>query len=90
MGQAQSLAQQRLSLPPQAPLEGYVFDFLCKKHKLIVEVDAIVGNVETGGGAPKPKDHSYANAITHAPEQEMRSALAEDRETMRERSDEER
>jgi hypothetical protein len=37
------------------------------------DVQAIVGNVETGGGTTKSKDLAHAEAITHAPEQEMRS-----------------
>ena len=50
---------------------------------------AIVGNVETGGGAAKSEVQSHAQ-ITHAAEPEMRSPLAEERETMPERRDEER
>jgi hypothetical protein len=42
---------------------------------------AIVGNVETGGGAAKSKDQAHAQ-ITHAPEPSMRSPLAEDREAL--------
>jgi hypothetical protein len=50
---------------------------------------AIVGNVETGGGAPKSKDQAHAQ-VTHAPEQEMRSPFAAEREAVPERSDDER
>jgi hypothetical protein len=45
---------------------------------------AIVGNVETGGGAPKSKDQAHAQ-VTHAPEQEMRSPFAAEREAVPER-----
>jgi hypothetical protein len=50
---------------------------------------AIVGNVETGGGAAKPNDQAHAQ-ITLAPESEMRRPLAEEREAVPERSNEER
>src|SRR5262245_17913539 len=36
---------------------------------------AIVGNVEMGGSAQKSKEQAHAE-LTHAPEQEMRSAFA--------------
>ena len=49
---------------------------------------AIVGNVETGG-AIKPEGQPHAQ-IAHAAEPEMRSALAEERQTMPKRRDEER
>ena len=45
---------------------------------------------ETGGGAPKSNDQAHAEAITHAPEQEMRSLFEAERETVPKRSDEER
>jgi hypothetical protein len=32
---------------------------------------AIVGNVETGGGAPKSENQAHAQPITHAPEPEL-------------------
>jgi hypothetical protein len=51
---------------------------------------AIVGNVETGGGTPKTKDQAHAESITHAPEQEMRSSFAANGEAVSERSDGER
>src|SRR5262245_644949 len=50
---------------------------------------AIVGNVQAGGGAPKPKDQAHAQ-VTHAPEQEMRSPFEAEREAVSQRSDEER
>jgi hypothetical protein len=50
---------------------------------------AIVGNIETGGGAPKCKDQAHAE-LTHAPEPEMRSPFAAERETVPERSNEKR
>jgi hypothetical protein len=50
---------------------------------------AIVGNVETGGGAQKCKDQAHAQ-VTHAPEPEMRSALAPDQETVPQRGNDER
>jgi hypothetical protein len=50
---------------------------------------AIVGNVETGGGAPKPKDQAHAQ-LTHAYEPEMRSPFETEREAVSQRSDEER
>jgi hypothetical protein len=50
---------------------------------------AIVGNVGPGGGAAKLQDQAHAQ-ITHAPEPEMRSAVAEERETLSKRSDVER
>src|SRR4029079_13027160 len=37
---------------------------------------AIVGNVETGGGAAKSKDQAHAQ-LTHAPQPEVRSALVQ-------------
>jgi hypothetical protein len=52
---------------------------------------AIVGNVQGGGGvSQKSEDQAYAEAITHAPEQEVRSPFEADREAMPQRSDEER
>jgi hypothetical protein len=51
---------------------------------------AIVGNVETGGGAPKTGDQAHAQTITHAPEQEVRSPFETEREAVPERRDEER
>jgi hypothetical protein len=51
---------------------------------------AIVGNVEAGGGVSKSKEQAHAESITHAPEQEMRSALSEEREAVPERRNEER
>jgi len=45
---------------------------------------------ETGGGAPKSKDQTHAEAITHAPEQEVRSAFEKEQEAVPQRSDEER
>jgi hypothetical protein len=51
---------------------------------------AIVGNVKTGGGAPKSKEQAHAKALTHAPEPPMRSAFSEDRATMPQRRDDER
>jgi len=50
---------------------------------------AIVGTVETGGGVAKQKEQAHAQ-IGYAPEQEMRSPLAEDREAVLQRPDEER
>ena len=50
---------------------------------------AIVGNVDTGGGGSNSKDQTHAQR-THAPEQEMRSALKEDREPVPERRNEKR
>jgi hypothetical protein len=50
---------------------------------------AIVGNVETGGGAQKSKDQAHAE-LTYAPQSEMRSPCEADREAVSERSDEER
>jgi hypothetical protein len=50
---------------------------------------AIVGNVDTGDGAPKSKEQAHAQ-LNHAPEREMRSPLAEEREAVPQRSDEER
>jgi hypothetical protein len=47
---------------------------------------AIVGNVETGRCSTKSEDQAQ---ITHAPELEVRSALAEERAAVPERSDEE-
>jgi hypothetical protein len=51
---------------------------------------AIVGKVETGGGAPKSKDQAHAEAITHAPEQEMRSSFETNRQALPQRCDDER
>jgi hypothetical protein len=48
---------------------------------------AIVGNVETGGGAQKTVEQAHAQ-ITHAPESPMRSPLAEEREAVPQRSNE--
>jgi hypothetical protein len=50
---------------------------------------AIVGNVETGGGASKTKDQAHAQ-ITHAAEPAMRSTLTENREALPQRRNEER
>ena len=50
---------------------------------------AIVGNVETGGDTPKCKDQAHAE-LTHASEQEVRSAFEAKREAVPQRSDEER
>jgi hypothetical protein len=50
---------------------------------------AIVGTVQTGGGAAKTEDQAHAQ-IAHAPEPEMRSPLAEEREAVSERGDEKR
>jgi hypothetical protein len=51
---------------------------------------AIVGNVQTPGGAvSKRKDQTHAQ-IAHAPEPEMRGTLAEEREAVPQRSDEKR
>jgi hypothetical protein len=47
---------------------------------------AIVGNVETGGGAQKTKEQAHAE-LTHAPEQEMRSPFEAERKTVPQRSD---
>jgi hypothetical protein len=52
-------------------------------------VQAIVANVETGSGITKSEDQAHAQ-ITHAPEPAMRGSLTPERETMSERSDEER
>ncbi len=52
---------------------------------------AIVGNVNTGVGAPsKSEDQPHEQVITHAPEPKMRSALEEVGEAVPERRDEER
>jgi hypothetical protein len=51
---------------------------------------AIVGNVQGGGGvSQKSEDQAHAQ-LTHAPEQEMRSSFEAEREAVPERSDEER
>jgi hypothetical protein len=52
-------------------------------------VQAIVGNVGTGGSAQKSKDQPHAQ-LTHAGQPEMRSALAENGEAVPQRCNEER
>jgi hypothetical protein len=48
---------------------------------------AIVGNVEAGGGTQKSQDQTHAQ-ITHA--SEMRSSLTKEREALSQRCDEKR
>jgi len=51
---------------------------------------AIVGNVQTGGAAQISEDQPHAEAITHAPEREVQSLFAQEREAVPQRSDEQR
>jgi hypothetical protein len=52
---------------------------------------AIVGQVTTGGGAPrKSEEQSHAKAISHAPEPQMRCPCENDRQALPVASDEER
>src|SRR5688500_15666601 len=50
---------------------------------------AIVGHVETRGGATKSQDQTHAQ-IAHTSKQEMRCPLAEERQAVPKRRDEER
>jgi hypothetical protein len=51
---------------------------------------AIVGNVRGGGGVSQKSEGQAHAELTHAPEQEVRSAFEAEREAVPEWSDEER
>jgi very-short-patch-repair endonuclease len=46
----------------QAPRKGYIVDFICLKHKLVVEIDGGQHNLETHAEADEKRDKTLARA----------------------------
>ena len=54
------LRPQGLHFRRQAPLEGYILDFVCFKHRLIVEVDGGQHGEEAGIAHDRKRDAHFA------------------------------
>jgi very-short-patch-repair endonuclease len=58
--QLRQLREQGFHFRRQAPLEGYILDFVCFKHRLIVEADGSQHGEEAGLMHDAPRDAHFA------------------------------